>query len=97
VNIEDEETIILAQELARLTGETVTTVVREALRERIDRVRAATGTGLAERLLKIGKECAPLFKIPTAPSTTENCFTMKKGCRSNSTYSTVTDFAKFLG
>jgi antitoxin VapB len=63
LNIKDEETHSLARQLARLTKESMTTAVREALRERLERVRGGEMTK-AERLLKIGRECAPLWKEP---------------------------------
>ena len=64
LNIKNEETQKLAKELAKLTGESMTSAVTEAVRERLDRVRTARGTGLAERLLKIGKECAAHLQEP---------------------------------
>ena len=64
INIKNEETQKLAKELAKLTGESMTSAVTEAVRERLDRVRTARGTGLAERLLKIGKECAAHLQEP---------------------------------
>lgn len=39
LNIKDEETDRLAREVAALTGETLTAAVREALRERRDRLK----------------------------------------------------------
>ena len=65
LNIKNEETYRLAHELAELTGESVTTAVREAVRERLERVRRQQKKeGLVERLLAMGKETAPLFKEP---------------------------------
>jgi antitoxin VapB len=64
LNIKNEETQKLAQELAELTGESMTAAVTEAVRERLDRVREEHGTGLADRLLKIGKDCAAHLKEP---------------------------------
>jgi antitoxin VapB len=64
LNIKNEETQKLAKELAKLTGESMTSAVTEAVRERLDRVRTARGVGLAERLLKIGKECAAHLQEP---------------------------------
>lgn len=58
LSIKDEEAHRLARQLARLTRESMTTAVREAVRERLERVRSASGMGKAERLLKIGRECA---------------------------------------
>jgi antitoxin VapB len=64
LNIKNEETQKLAQELARLTGESMTAAITEAVRERLDRVRGEHGTGLADRLLKIGKDCAAHLQEP---------------------------------
>jgi antitoxin VapB len=54
----------MAKQLARLTGESMTAAVGLAVQERLERVRARRGTGLAERLLKIGRECAAHLKEP---------------------------------
>ena len=64
LNIKNEETHRLAQELAMLTGESMTSAVKEAVRERLDRVRRERGVSLADRLLAIGKECAAHLKEP---------------------------------
>ncbi len=64
LNIKNERTQKLAQELSELTGESMTAAVTEAVRERLDRVRQELGTGLAQRLLKIGKDCAAHLKAP---------------------------------
>lgn len=64
LNIKNEETHRLVRQLARLTGESMTAAVDQAVRERIEKVHAARGGDLAERLLKIGRECAPLWKEP---------------------------------
>jgi antitoxin VapB len=64
LNIKNEETHRLVQKLARLTGESMTAAVDKAVRERLERVRERQNEGLAERLLKIGRECAPLWKEP---------------------------------
>jgi antitoxin VapB len=64
LNIKSEETHKLAQELAELTGESMTGAVTEAVRERLERLRAKRSAGLADRLLKIGRECAAHLKEP---------------------------------
>lgn len=64
LNIKNEETHRLAQELARLTGESMTTAVGEAIRERLERVRGNSRKGTAERLMKIAKECSAHLKEP---------------------------------
>jgi antitoxin VapB len=58
MNIKNARTQKLARELARLTGETLTSAVTTAVEERLDRVRSRQGAGLADRLVKIGKDCA---------------------------------------
>ncbi len=64
LNIKNEEAHRLAQELARITGESMTVAVSEAIRERLERVRRNSGEDLAERILKIGRECAAHLKEP---------------------------------
>jgi antitoxin VapB len=64
LNIKNERTHRLARELARLTGESMTAAVDKAVRERLKRVRSTRKEGLADRLLKIGKECAAHLKEP---------------------------------
>jgi antitoxin VapB len=65
LNIKNEEANRLARELAGLTGESVTTAVTEALRERLQRVRHEhRGSGLADQLLAIGRECAAHLREP---------------------------------
>jgi antitoxin VapB len=64
LNIKNEDTHRLAQELAALTGESMATAVTEAVRERLDRVRRDRGVRLSERLLSIGQDCAKHLKEP---------------------------------
>ncbi len=64
LNIKSDEAHRLAQELAALTGESMTAAVTAAVRERLDRVRRERGVTLADRLLKIGRECAARLKEP---------------------------------
>ena len=47
VSIKNEEADTLVRELAALTGESLTQAIVAALRERLARVRATTGQGLA--------------------------------------------------
>jgi antitoxin VapB len=54
----------LAQQLAKITGESLTEAVTEAVRERLKRVRDQREGALSERLLKIGKDCAAHLKEP---------------------------------
>jgi antitoxin VapB len=64
LNIKNEETQKLAHELSKLTGESMTAAVTEAVRERLDRLRSAKDAGLAARILKIGKDCAAHLQEP---------------------------------
>jgi antitoxin VapB len=64
MNIKNKEAHQLTEELAKLTGESLTAAVTEAVRERLDRVRQAQGISLADQLLTIGKDCATHLKKP---------------------------------
>jgi antitoxin VapB len=61
LNIKNEETHRMAQELAAMTGESLTAAVTEAVRERLERIKRK---GMKERIMKIAKECAPRWKEP---------------------------------
>ena len=61
LNIRNAETDRLATELARLTGQTKTKAVTEALRTHLERLRQErSGRTLAEDLDEIGRRCARL-------------------------------------
>jgi antitoxin VapB len=64
LNLKNEETNRLAHELAGLTGETLTTAVTVALRERLERLQQSKRGALSDRLLKIGKDCAAHLREP---------------------------------
>jgi antitoxin VapB len=64
LNIKNDETYRLVKELAKLTGETLTGAVTQAVRERLDRLHHARGGRLADRLLLIGTDCAARLKEP---------------------------------
>lgn len=64
LNIKDEETHRLARELAQVTGESQTTAVKTAIRERLDRLHAAGHPSLADRLLAIGRDSATRLREP---------------------------------
>lgn len=64
LNIKSEETHRMAQELAALTGESMTAAVNVALRERLARIKKK---GMAERIMKISKECAVLLNGESLP------------------------------
>lgn len=61
LNIKNEATHRRAREFARLAGETMTRAVDRAIGERLERIRKERNRGpMAERLLKIGHQCARL-------------------------------------
>lgn len=64
LNIKNKEAHKLANQLAKLTGESMTEAVTKAVRERLDRLRSQRGAGLADRLISIGKDCASHLKEP---------------------------------
>src|SRR5207249_10123782 len=68
LNIKDAATERSVRELAALTGETVTTAVRRAAEERLQRVRRGpAGGSLAAEILEIGKRCAALPDLDRRP------------------------------
>ena len=71
LNIKNEETCLLARDLVRLTGESMTGAITVALRERLARERRQRDTdALAQELHAIGQRCASLLK--TGPSAVEH-------------------------
>jgi antitoxin VapB len=64
MNIKNDETQKLARKLSDLTGESLTAAITQAVRERLERVQSGQGEGLAERLLRIGKDCAVHLEGP---------------------------------
>ena len=62
LNIENEETCLLARDLARLTGETMTEAITVSLRQRLERERnRRCPQNLARELHAIGQRCASLL------------------------------------
>jgi antitoxin VapB len=64
LNIKDPEVHQLAQAIARATGESMTHVVREALRERYARIERRTGKASVQELLAIADRAAAHLKRP---------------------------------
>ncbi len=63
LNIKDPEAHQLAQAIAQQTGETMTHAVKEALRERLERLRRHhKPETTVEELLSIGRRCAATLK-----------------------------------
>lgn len=64
LNIKNEDAHKLAQQLARLTGESMTEAVTESLRERLKKEQDRKTGKLSDRLLEIGQDCAKRLKEP---------------------------------
>jgi len=64
LNIKDPEVHQLAYRISQLTGESLTGIVREALRERYDRLKNRQRKASAQDLLAIGKRAAAGLKGP---------------------------------
>ena len=64
LNIKDPEAHRLAQRISRATGETVTRVVTEALRERLDRIERRSARASVEELMAIADRAAAHVKGP---------------------------------
>lgn len=66
LNIKNEEAQRLSRELAELTGETVTTAVLVAVRERLERMRADRDEGeqRAARIVALGRQTAAAVPPP---------------------------------
>lgn len=64
LNIKDPEVHQLAQAIALATGETMTHVVKEALRERYERLQKSDPESLAADLRAIAKRASALVKRP---------------------------------
>lgn len=61
LNIKDADTEKIVRELAAITGEAVTTEVRNAVDERLQQTaRDESGRSLADELLAIGARCSAL-------------------------------------
>ena len=64
LNIKNDETQRLVRQLAKLTGESQTTAVTKAVRERLTRLRTRQGESLSDKMLAIGRDCASRLKPP---------------------------------
>jgi antitoxin VapB len=66
LNIKDPEAHRLAQAISRATGESMTRVVTEALRERYARIERVKGRASVDELLAIADRAATHLKRPYA-------------------------------
>jgi len=64
LNIKNKETCALVEELAELTGRNLTDAITHAVREDLKRTKHRNKAGVAEKLMKIARESAPLWKEP---------------------------------
>jgi antitoxin VapB len=65
LNIKKAETHRLVKKLAKLTGESQTTAVDTAVRERLERLRSEDPEERIQRLLALARDCASRFKDRT--------------------------------
>ena len=65
LNIKDPVTEQSVRDLAAATGEGLTTAIRRAVEERLQRLRRGRRRDLAEELLEIGRRCAALPDLDT--------------------------------
>ena len=69
LDIDDEETCRLAGELARLTGETMTTAITVALRERLQReMRQRDAAARLQKMHAIANRSADLLRKGSPPT-----------------------------
>jgi antitoxin VapB len=61
LNIKNDEAYRLIRELADREGKSMTTVVIEAVREKLEREPDEESSGLADQLLAIGRSTAPMW------------------------------------
>ena len=66
LNIKDPEAHRLAQAIARVTGESMTRIVTDALRERYERIERSKGKASVQELLAIADRAAAHVKRPYA-------------------------------
>jgi len=64
LNIKNPEACELVQELAQLTGESMTEAITTAVRERLERTKQHSKEGVAEKLMQIARESGPLWVEP---------------------------------
>ena len=79
LNIKNKDAHKLAHQLARITGESLTEAVTEAVRERLKRVQNKQAARLSDRLLEIGRDCAPRLKEPFRSADHGNLLYDEKG------------------
>jgi antitoxin VapB len=68
LSIKSDEADRLARELAAATGESLTAAVVGALRERLDRLRAAQGSSAVDRLRRLQVQVAALPVLDDRPA-----------------------------
>ena len=64
MNIKNAETQRLVKQLAKITGETQTSAITNAVRERLSRLRDRKRESMVERMMAIGKDCAAHLAPP---------------------------------
>lgn len=80
LSIKNPETQRLARKLARQTGETITTAITVALKERLERQKPNPKAGLADWLDELSKRTAPLLKdLPSSDQVGDLLFDQETG------------------
>lgn len=64
LNVENREAQQMAQELARLTGKSITDAVTDAIRQELKRVPESRISLLASELARVGNDCAGRLREP---------------------------------
>lgn len=64
LNIKNEHTHQVVQELAAMTGQTQTDAVTAAVEEKLAALRQREGSGVAEQMLAIGREMSVRLEEP---------------------------------
>ena len=62
LNIKNEEAHRLARRLAEQTGQSMTTVVTEALRDKLEQIEGPSADDRVAAILAIARECGPLLE-----------------------------------
>ena len=86
MNIKNEQACRLAKQLAKLTGESLTTAVTEAVRERLARLRGERDIDRAEVCSRSGEIVRLISKNHSERSIMPSCSTMSTDSRNDCRY-----------
>ena len=71
LSLKDPETDLLARELAQRTGESLTTAVRQALKDKLDRIKSEDEARRAAKLAAINQIVERFAALPVLDDRTE--------------------------